>query len=491
MALRSKARCAKATKFIPLRNSPPQRPLRGAHRAGEISNGIYRASFMKSYLSRFTRWGLLLFAFLVPIGTKKFLFDFPTPFRNYYTSEYTSAFLYASDVIFLICFLLLIFSRPLSQWREWLNESFKKFRAPLFFLALFLILGAASLFSASYFNFGAYSFGRLALCVLSALMIGAVLKSGIVRFKEILAAISIAAVFESIIGFLQFVLGKSVGLWFLGETIFDSRTSGIAKVSVNGLNFVRAYGTMPHANILAGFLVLALLSFFYLFIREEKRYWKTLQVAGIFIVLTGLFMTFSRSGWITAIVSTLFLIIWEFFSDKVRRGNIIYLISLLLVSCLLLFVILGWIVSPRASFSMNEGPVADRLSYDKIGTELIFSNPLGVGVGNELFYAYRNNFFAKYDVNSLGQWQPIHNLYLMISSETGVLGFISFATFIILLLIKSFDGKKLGGLSSESKTAIVMLLALLLFGLFDHFLWDLELGRLMLWVTIGILLGTA
>ena len=34
-----------------------------------------------------------------------------------------------------------------------------------------------------------------------------------------------------------------------------------------------------------------------------------------------------------------------------------------------------------------------------------------------------------------------------------------------------------------------MLAALLLFGLFDHFLWDLQLSSLMLWVVIGILLG--
>jgi O-antigen ligase len=439
---------------------------------------------MKAKLSR---WGLLLFVFLIPIGTKKFLFDFPTPFRNAYTSEYTSAFLYGSDILFLICFISLFFSRPLAWWEGQL----KKFKVPLSFLALFLIFGALSLFSAGYFNFGVYSFGRLALGVLSALMVGAALKSGIIRFKEIACAISLAAVFESIIGFLQFILSKSVGLWFLGETVFGPGTPGIAKVFINGTEFARAYGTMPHANILAGFLVLGLLALFYLFIREGKPHWRVLEASGIFIVLTGLFLTFSRSGWITALTSIIFLITWELFADKERRRRVVHLLSVLLASCLFLFLVLGWAISSRAHLSLSEEPVADRWAYDEIGTELIVSKPLGVGMGNELFYAYHNDFFEKYNVNALGQWQPIHNLYLMVGSETGVLGLVSFLIFIVLLVLRSLGGGGSRVINPELKVSVIMLLALLLFGLFDHFLWDLELGRLMLWVTIGILLGTA
>ena len=142
---------------------------------------------------------------------------------------------------------------------------------------------------------------------------------------------------------------------------------------------------------------------------------------------------------------------------------------------------LGWAISPRAHFSATEGPVSDRWNYNKIGLELIVSNPLGVGVGNQLFHTYSTNLFGKYDVNSLGQWQPIHNLYLIMGSEVGILGLLSFLAFVISLI---WQNRK-----SEIRISAIMLLALLMSGLFDHFLWDLQLGRLMLWVTIGILLG--
>ncbi|MGC9610675.1 MAG: O-antigen ligase family protein [Minisyncoccia bacterium] len=413
---------------------------------------------------------------------KKFLFDFPTPFKNFYTSEYTSAFLYESDILFLLFFLLLFFSRPLSWWREKLS----KFKMPLLFLALFLIFSAFSLIFAGYSFFGIYSFGRLALGILSALAIGAALRDNIVRFKEIAVVISVAAVLESVIGFLQFALQKSAGLWFLGETVFNSDTPGIARIVVNGLKLARAYGTMPHANILAGFLVLGLLSLFYLLIKEEKSSLRIIQSTGIFVVLAGLLVTFSRSGWITAALAALVFIIWELFADKERRRKIIYLMSLLVVVSCSLLIVLSWVIFPRANFSASEAPVADRWSYNKLGLELIISHPLGVGIGNELFYAYHNGFFEKYDVNSLGQWQPIHNLYLMIGTETGILGLVSFIVFITLLLLGVFRV-----FSSEFLVPCIMLFALLAFGLFDHFLWDLQLGRLMLWVTIGILLGMA
>jgi O-antigen ligase len=165
---------------------------------------------------------------------------------------------------------------------------------------------------------------------------------------------------------------------------------------------------------------------------------------------------------------------------------------LFLVACFSLIACLGWVVSPRAYLSSGEGPVADRWSYDKIGAEIILSEPFGVGVGNQLFYTYKSGLFEKYDVNSWGQWQPIHNLYLLVGSETGILGLLAFVVFVYLLIRSGFkEGGGFGGLSPETRTSLVILLALLLFGLFDHFLWDLQLGRLMFWVALGILLGVS
>jgi len=444
---------------------------------------------MKLSRANLMKWGILLFLFALPLGTKKFLFSFTTPFSNFYTSEYNSAFLFGTDILLIA--LLFLAGRGFFAWlRVW----FRQHKLPAVFLTLFLVLSMISVLSADYPLFSVYSFIHLLLAIAAGFSIAFSFREGMVNLRSALTAFSISAVFESIVGFLQFILGKSVGLWFLGETIFDSGTPGIAKITADGLQFVRAYGTMPHANILAGFLVLGLLSLFYLFLHEGKLVFKLSEAAGIFIVLAGLFLTFSRSGWITAAAATVLLVMGEFFAEKERRKRIVYLVSLILISCLLLLVFLGWAIFPRAALSSGEGPVADRWIYNKIGTELILSHPLGVGIGNELFYAYRNGFFEKYDVNSLGQWQPIHNLYLMISSETGIAGLIVFLVFVGWLLIFNFQfltSNQFPISKLQNTTSVIMLVSLLLFGLFDHFLWDLQLGRLMLWVVMGILLGVS
>ncbi|MEK7651212.1 MAG: O-antigen ligase family protein [Patescibacteria group bacterium] len=426
---------------------------------------------------------LIFFLFFVPFGMKKFLFGFPAPFANFYTMEYTSAFLYASDILILALFLFLLFSKPFS----WYREQFDRLKLPLVFLGIFIAFSALSIFSAAYPAFSAYSFIRLIISILAAVSVLFVMVRGIANLRDITAVIALSAVFQSVVGFLQFILGKSVGLWFLGETAFGPGTPGIAKVTINGLQFARAYGTMPHANILAGFLVLGLLAFFYLFLSEKKPVLRIFQSAGIFIVLTGLLATFSRSGWITAGISALAFIAWEFFADRENRRRLYRLVLVSLVSLGALCLMLGWAISPRAHFSAREGPVSDRWSYNKIGLELIVSNPLGVGIGNQLFHTYSTNLFGKYDVNSWGQWQPIHNLYLIMASEIGILGLISFLAFIGFLVFKNLNLFRVSNL--EIRISTIMLAALLLFGLFDHFLWDLQLGRLMLWVVIGILLG--
>lgn len=430
------------------------------------------------------RFVFLLFLFFIPFGMKKFLFGFPTPFANFYTMEYTSAFLYASDILILALFFFLLFSRPFS----WYRELFAHLKTPLVFLGIFIAFSALSVFFAAYPAFSTYSFVRLVVSILAGFSVFFAMVRGITNLRDIAAAIAVSAVFQSIVGFLQFISGKSVGLWFLGETAFGPGTPGIAKITVNGEQFARAYGTMPHANILAGFLVLGLLAFFYLFLSEKKPALRMFQTAGIFTVLVGLLATFSRSGWITAGISALVFIGWEFFADKENRRRLYRLILVSLVSLGALCLMLGWAISPRAHFSSTEGPVSDRWSYNEIGFELILSNPLGVGISNQLFHTYSTSLFGKYGVNSWGQWQPIHNLYLIMGSEIGILGLLSFLLFIGFLIFNNLNLFRISDL--EFRISATMLIALLLSGLFDHFLWDIQLGRLMLWTIIGALIGS-
>ncbi|MEK7629999.1 MAG: O-antigen ligase family protein [Patescibacteria group bacterium] len=420
------------------------------------------------------RWSFFLFLIFIPFGAKKFLFSFENPFSNHYTGEYNSAFLYASDIL-LISFLTLFFFG---------NHRFSLRRKV--WLIIFIAFSLLSVFLATYYALAFYYFFRLVLVIMAALALERIVSAGIVKIKGIIQIIAISAVFQGIVAFFQFSFQRSAGLWFLGETVITPVTTGIAKIKVSGADILRAYGTMPHANILAGFLVLGLLSLIYLFFSSaEKTKERILVSIGFFPVLLGLVLTFSRSGWLIGLITAILAILWGLLNKNYRR-RAVFLSIILAVSLSLIFLSLGWSISSRAHLSGEEGPVKDRLAYDYLGVDIISKNPLGVGIGNELFYAFNKGFFNRYSLTSLGQYQPIHNIYLLIGSEVGLLGLIAFLFFLGKLIIRNFSLQDL-----DKIFACFLFLSLLLFGLVDHFLWDLESGRLMFWVVLGIIMSAS
>ena len=334
--------------------------------------------------------------------------------------------------------------------------------------------------------------------------IGKLLKSGFLKLEKILAVIAGLAVIESLVGVVQFYYQKSLGLWFLGESFLGPAVKGVAKIDVEGGHFLRAYGTFPHPNILAAFLLLGLFSFYYFWLNRPVRGWPfsalkqlffgDLFIAiGLFVILLGLVLTFSRAGWLIAsILSAAFIIYLSI--DKNYRKQSLRLFILLFAICYMLYVIFGWAIAPRAQISSGEPAVSQRLVYNQLGFDLIKNHPVGTGIGNQPIFAVENNLYQNLGMNESWQWQPIHNIYLLIATEIGVLGLISFLVFLVRLLIFKFQlliskkNEKISNWKLEIGISSIMLIALLMFGFFDHFLWTLQPGRLMFWLVIGLMI---
>lgn len=442
------------------------------------------------------RWGFFIFLFSIPFGTKKFLFDAPFPITNWYTNEYTSVFLYASDtaLIFFVGVVLWTLRKEFFQLikQYWIFVLF-------FGLAMLSIGFAGNTFVALYYSV------RLFFVICAAFAVATVIKEKHVDFSGIAWTIGIAAVIQSIICFLQFLFQKSVGLWFLGESIITEQTKGVAHVPIDGANVLRSYGTLPHSNILAGFLVLGLASFLYLFLKNNLRFRDYLRISAehaslgvrmvilwllekafiavcLFSILLGLIFSFSRSGWITAAVVVFLALVYGLWNKELRRQALV-LCALLFFTFALLISTMSWAIFPRAHLYTTEGSVAERITFNKIGWDIMRTKPFGVGIGNELIYGVSYKLFQNYGLKQVWDWQPIHNLCLLIASETGIIGLVVFLAACGMLLYK------IRWRSPESVFAGIIFVSLLVFGLFDHFLWDLEIGKLMLWSIIGILLG--
>ncbi|MEK9183558.1 MAG: O-antigen ligase family protein [Patescibacteria group bacterium] len=272
--------------------------------------------------------------------------------------------------------------------------------------------------------------------------------------RRIFIGLTILGALQSLLGLIQFVSHKSLGLYFLGESFLSPLNKDLARVFIDGGRLLRAYGLFPHPNILATFLVLSLLSVYFLY---NKKF-LFLFVATIFINWLGLILTFSRAGWIVGIMASALFLLINYNKD------LLLIVFLTFVTLSLMF---SWAIFPRVNFNYQDFSVQNRLSDYQFAWEKIKEKPW---FGHGLTFA-------------MGE-RPIHNLYLTIAVEIGLVGFSLFLIFLIYLFIGNWPASwrmEIGNLK-------IMLLALVLLGLFDHFLWTLRSGLIIFWLVSGLLL---
>ncbi len=197
------------------------------------------------------------------------------------------------------------------------------------------------------------------------------------------------------------------------------------------------------------------------------------------MVLSGLILTFTRNAWVVAAVATLLAIGYQLFFTKRDHQPAFKLFLILALSVSLLAVIFGKYISARLQFSAQDPALVERWEYNKKGVKLIGDHWwLGVGIGNQGFYAIKDGYYQISRAgNKADKWQPIHNLYILITTEIGIFGLLCFLVFLSKFLFTAKNPVILGTIGS-----------LLLLGLMDHYLWTLQPGRLMLWLVIGILM---
>jgi O-antigen ligase len=350
-----------------------------------------------------------------------------------------------------------------------------------------------------------YGFIRIILLALFALSIPIVMRGAGVFTKTILI-ISSLAILQAGIGMYQFSEQASLGLGALGEPTLVSYGGPTSTIQAEGGRLIRSYGTFPHPNIYGGFLMLGLIGLCYLYLlydselyvwRTTKNVYENFKIfifskyffmrlaisAGMFVVLLGLITSLSRGAWLGAIVALAVmtaLALWRGYYRPIFR-----LLSVLLLQAMVLIYIFYPIIAPRAQLSVGQPAVDYRVTYNKLALNLINTNAFGVGVGNQVLHSVNSGIFANFGLNKVWEWEPIHNLYLLIGSEIGLMGLLSFIGFLAIVL---WHGLRHSADVGEI-TVLSLLLGVMTLGLFDHYLWTIQPGKMMLWLVIGLALS--
>jgi len=169
-------------------------------------------------------------------------------------------------------FLLFLSQKKYSPYKKelegfprkiWLFANQNRSLSLLFAFCLWLVVDLL-LISGDYFSISAYQ----TLKFLELAVFFVYVYFNLTSFKKVLITVTLLALSGLIQAFLaisQYSLQHSVfgSKWF-GEIILSPDLPGVAKIAVNGEKIMRAYGTFPHPNILAGFLLSTIFLSWYL-----------------------------------------------------------------------------------------------------------------------------------------------------------------------------------------------------------------------------------
>ncbi len=411
--------------------------------------------------------------------------DFPLP--DFFSTK-IQLFLIDPIILILTLFLLLRFKTSLRDF-FW--------HGPSKYLTLFFLFTLVSLFFSSTSHYSLQYF-RLMQFSMVFLLFNTItqIKLDIATFIDRVAWVLVTVCcIECVIGIYQYFTQHSIGLHWLGETnvqLFRFQNPGkqrwfidqILASSNSPVMLIRTSGTFSHPNIFGGFLFCSLMSSLYLRMKEIQKRNKAFLLGAMLLQIFALYTTFSRSALLALIFAAsiwLYLHFRQILKERATRAlafkRLALVVGILLGGGLMglsLFfsqiVARGGIVNYNhiAQYSDNE-----RLHYIKMTLVLIKEHPFfGVGF---------NNFQLYTDVNAKGPilFSKVHNIYLLIAAEMGLIGAALFALFIFTLVKNGTRSIFSSAHFPQRCFLLSTFLGLLVIGCCDFYLIDSVHGRML------------
>ena len=220
-------------------------------------------------LKKIQEYLLYLFIFLLPWQTRWIVRDAQISGGVF---EYGRISIYSFDIIFLIILLSFLFEKNFyNQKSEIRNQEFKtqnpklKIYRPVFWflISVFLIL---NIIIASDKILTTYWWLRL----MQGIILLWLLKK--IDFSQTKAALSFifSITISAVLGIYQFITQNVFASKWLGMASQNPGDLGVSVVETMGGRWLRAYGNLPHPNILAGFIVMAIILFFWLILKTQN-----------------------------------------------------------------------------------------------------------------------------------------------------------------------------------------------------------------------------
>ncbi len=433
-------------------------------------------------------YGFYLLIFLLPLQTR-WMFKLGELNKGYW--EYGTMSLYATDILF-ICLLVCYFINSLVYGGRLkiCGLRFKIFWWIIAGLELFVFI---SVFFAFDRRLALYGYGRFLLGIGLFFLVSR-LKYDKLKLYWAIAASGVA---QSVLAMWQFAVQRVYASKWLGMAAQNPVDLGVSVVETGLRRWLRAYGSLPHPNILGGFLAICLLINIILYFdlhkkftsaadeHAVKKYKLGLLTSLLFFIanFAGLLLTFSRSAWLALAVGIIILI--PLAAQKYKKIGVLNLSKFIFAIILLSGIFAYGLQEPvktrlNITGRLENKSARERADYNKEAWQVVKSNWLfGVGM-----YNYG---LAVADEARKGQpaysYQPAHNTFLLIWSEIGLFGLMFFIGLLVAVLLNCCI-IKLPRYESNADFMLIAAMAVMMF--FDHWWWSLGFGMMLAWLIWGI-----
>ncbi|MGI8351374.1 O-antigen ligase family protein [Niallia circulans] len=237
----------------------------------------------------------------------------------------------------------------------------------------------------------------------------------------IIYSLSTVVIIEFILLALQLIEGSPLGLSLLGEGRIGQRI---------GVPFASVTGTFGHPGPLSMFF-LAVSLIFFPFVLQKK--YKILLFSFILACL-GIVFTFSRTS---IIIFCLLIMVELFFLQKFAGKKILSkskIIILIIVFFLGISVMSPFIISRFDSLqNSNDDQFGNRYYHNLFAFEYIKERPmLGYGLNNWIYSVSKENFIASEYNDPFFFKNPVHNIYLLVWFEGGIVYLLIFLSLFLV-----------------------------------------------------------
>jgi O-antigen ligase len=265
----------------------------------------------------------------------------------------------------------------------------------------------------------------------------------------------------------------------------DPAWSGVGVIISEEARILRAYGLSDHPNILGGCIALGMLILagWYLEQDESDPRWQSVRAVLLIPGLVCLLLTFSRAAWLGVIGGLVLLV---FFLLRTRKYQTLFTLAALAGAWMVVafpfiwhnLLSLGLRINPPTAESggheiVVDASLSERRVLGQAANEIFVAHAI-IGTGMGTFPIALQVLKPEFPLD----YQPVHNVLLDVASEIGLFG----GVFFFLAMISPWLAMWLNRTRLRFSPALIAvsaaLLATLIIGLFDYYLWYLIPGRL-------------